>query len=307
MDDTKQTFELVALYRDGKRVLSITHEEHRDLSEAKEWLTFGLELELRFDLLLENYAVLERYIMRVAVNNAIFPGQASSLLSETKHEINRHMVNLLSSARLYLDQTAASISAFPHAPTGALESFRHFTNDEYDSKSSYRVMEALRNHSQHCGLPAQFISFGTHRADFDEDQSRNRYTVAFGIMPHVLNRDGRFKPSALTELHELADNNGRVAALPLVRKYLTSLATIRSRVKGLLKPNIQRAEAKVEEVYDGLTVESGEAPHVLYSTYCAGPDYQEEPINQNLILERRGLERKNILAGAFDKRYASSR
>ena len=306
MANIDQDCTLVAFYRKAKTVVPITPQKHNSLIRAKEALSFGLDLELRFDLLLENYAELERYIMRVNVDNAIFVGRRGKTLSVAQHQINRHMVNLLTSARLYLDQTATSISRFPQSPQNALSAFRSFTNDEYDRTSPYRIMEALRNYTQHCGLPAHFITFGTDRDDSDPDGIRSRHTVSFGLMTTVLRHDAIFKKSALGDLDELADENGRVAALPIIREYLTSLSSIHSRLRHIFTDLFQTSEEAFTEIYDELKTDSDEAPHTIYSTRTEGSNYEEFPINRRLVQERSELEAKSKTAGPLGKKYVTS-
>ncbi|NEZ03078.1 hypothetical protein G4Y73_02810 [Wenzhouxiangella sp. XN201] len=302
----KRQYALIAFLSDNKKQIDVNEQIYRNLNDAKDCLVFTLDLELRLDLLLENYAALERYVMRAAVNNAIFPGQASSALSETKHEINRLLVNLLSSARLYLDQTASAISRFKHSPEGTTQAFRNLRKNAYDGDSSYRIMEALRNYSQHCSLPAHSISFNTKVDESNPDSPRNRYTVSFGIMPRMLEADTRFNRSALKELQSISDSHGRVEAFPIVREYVSYISDIHLRVKRMYENLINGADTLFENTYSDLRSESGEAPHAVFCTRVDGDDYTELPINRDLIIERKNLERKHVLSGSFNTRYASS-
>lgn len=77
---------------------------------AKKTLRFGVAFEQRLDVLLENYATLERYILDLALRNAVFMGDSLGRLREGRHNVIRHLINLLSSAKLYIDQTAHAFS-----------------------------------------------------------------------------------------------------------------------------------------------------------------------------------------------------
>jgi hypothetical protein len=70
--------------------------------------------------------------------------------------INRSLPNLLTITRIYTDPVKhdmGTLSALPKEPI--LNCF----GQEYDSYFEYRLMEALRNHVQHHGMPITELSY----------------------------------------------------------------------------------------------------------------------------------------------------
>ena len=269
-------------------------------------MLFALDFELRFDLLLENYRELETYVLDAAVESSIFPGRGGSALATVRHQINRRLSNLLSSARLYIDQTAHSLSASPHISKNAAASFKDNTSYKYDKSSEYRIMEALRNYSQHCGFPAQSITFGIQLDERDTDLPKNRHSVTFGILPDRLSKDTAFKSAVAEELKGLADKNGCVSAMPILRRYLSCLAEIHSDLRNELAGLFKSSDGYIREAYQTAKDAQGNEPYALYGVREEGSNYDEQPLNKELISQRAELENKTRRSGAFEKRYVSS-
>ena len=92
--------------------MELARDDAEKILQAKNLLLLGCELEQRFDILLENYAALEEYVLVLALRNAIFADDTPKRFSKARHHMNRHLNNFLSSAKLYLDQTAHALHAF---------------------------------------------------------------------------------------------------------------------------------------------------------------------------------------------------
>jgi len=300
------SFYLVAFSSGGKEIHNICHDFHANLITAKEVLLIALDFELRYDLLLENYLDLETYVLGAAVESSVFPGRGGSLLPNVRHQINRRLSNLLSRARLYIDQTAHSLSKSSNLPISAAKNFRTRRNKKYDDDPEYRIMEALRNYSQHCGFPAQSITFGIHLDEREKDFPKNRHSVTFGILPEMLKKDSAFKPAVAKELEELSDKNGCVSAMPIVRRYLSCLAEIHSDLRKELAELFKISDERFSEAYEMARDRQGNAPYALYSVSEGRSHCDEQPLNKELISQRTDLENKTRLSGAFERRYVSS-
>ena len=133
-------FRIDAISPVGYIPLPLDNDEHTKILRAKTALRFGVGFEQRFDILLENYATLERYILDLALRNAVFMGDSTSRLREAKHTVNRHLNNLLSSAKLYIDQTAHAISDQFGSASSQYRRFIESTRDEYDNSLAYRAL-----------------------------------------------------------------------------------------------------------------------------------------------------------------------
>jgi hypothetical protein len=68
-------------------------------------------------------------------------------------EMNRLIVNYLTSMRLYLDHTEARLKRHYESTSGPLAAFKQQAASEFDTKPEYRLFYKLRNYVQHVGLP----------------------------------------------------------------------------------------------------------------------------------------------------------
>lgn len=73
-------------------------------------------------------------------------------------DINRLILNLLSSIRTYLDHTETRLKRTFGEKSEEFLQFKTLTSDCFDNHFSYRFLTKLRNYSQHCGLPTGSIS-----------------------------------------------------------------------------------------------------------------------------------------------------
>lgn len=103
-------------------------------------------VELNYeDLILK----IEKSIAKMSDGNLYSPEQEHLHL-----EINRLILNLLSSIRTYLDHTETRLKREYGADSEEFGTFRTETSSAYDNNFAYRFLYKLRNFSQHCGLPA---------------------------------------------------------------------------------------------------------------------------------------------------------
>jgi len=250
----KTSYQLDAFSPVGHIPLPLGRDEHEKLVRAREFIRMGVTFEQRLDILLENYMSLERYTLDLALRNAIFSGDSPSRLNEGRHNINRHLNNLLSSAKLYIDQTAHALSEVYGRTSSQYQGFIKSTNEEYEKTLAYRTMEALRGYVQHRGLPTHSISFSSIRDNSSSDRSaRNRHVVTFGLVPESIRQDGGFKPRVLHELASIVDKKGQIELMPLIREYASRIARIHKSTRMSISSELDTADRfmadLVERVY----------------------------------------------------------
>ena len=103
----------IEVYALGKHdFVEITEEQFVEIRETQQLIRFGLAVEEKLDLLAENYADLERELIDMAVQHSIFSGSIFELLNESRHRINRRLINLLTSVRLYHDKLLMHLVLF---------------------------------------------------------------------------------------------------------------------------------------------------------------------------------------------------
>jgi hypothetical protein len=78
-------------------------------------------------------------------------------------DINRFILNLLSSIRTYLDHTETRLNRNFGKSSEEYKLFETLKSECFDSSFSYGFLYKLRNYSQHCGLPSGSIRYGDNQ------------------------------------------------------------------------------------------------------------------------------------------------
>ena len=150
----------------GPDFIEISQHEFNRWKCTQSELLSVLNIEATFDLLLENYAEFERDFLAINHRLSLFQEHGEPL--GPYREMNRRMVNLLSSARLYLDEVPQDLHAiYPKNPTNPTHAatFKQRCSTHYDLSLAYRVMEALRNYAQHSGFPVRAMTHSFHHEE----------------------------------------------------------------------------------------------------------------------------------------------
>jgi 5-keto 4-deoxyuronate isomerase len=148
-------YELTKLITSCNHHVEISHEYFETLKSKKEFLIEALFVEEKFNLVLENYSEFELELLGNSVRNMLFHDFEWSSGVNDIHSINRRIINLLTTCRLYMDQVCHNIHTIYGSGSAQAIAFKTQSSNEYDSVFGYRVMEAMRNYVQHRGLPIE--------------------------------------------------------------------------------------------------------------------------------------------------------
>lgn len=303
----ESSYHLDAISPVGYIPLLLSEDEHEKLLRSAKTLLFGVALEQRLDILLENYASLERYTLDLALRNAIFKGDSRNRLTEGRHNVNRHLSNLLSSAKLYIDQTAHALSEQFGRSSNHYQRYIESRNDEYDKSLAYRALEALRGYVQHRGLPTHSITFSWRRDETNPDKVRNRHVVTFGLVPESIREDGGFKSSVLQELESSEKMKKVVELMPLIREYVSGIARVHKNVRMSISAELDIADSFVESLFERV--------YSLAGHRCVSARIWETTlermnscgaVSSEWILDRRSYVEKNCYAEFLTGQYVSS-
>ncbi|MAG81333.1 MAG: hypothetical protein CMN89_14680 [Sutterellaceae bacterium] len=301
------TYTLYAWTGQRRRNIPFAREQFDAVQVARERLVFGLVFEQRIDIALENFAELEKCILDMALRNALFRGESDERLRQGRHVVNRYLANFMSSGKLYVDQTSHALSGFFGEKSIERSDFLISTNTEYDNCFGYRVFEALRNYSQHRGLPTHSLAFSAKREEEEGSATRICNVVSFGLKPKSLREDGKFKRAILDELDAKVDKNGVVALMPLARDYISGLARIHETCRERIKGWISEADQTVFDTVNMAKDENGEPAWLLQAAKNL-PDRSQvtEYVNLKPVEERKRYEQKNRSAAHISSQYVVS-
>ncbi len=137
--------------------------------------------------------------------------------------MNCRMMNLLSSARLYVDQVPQDLHAIYGNSSKHAATFKECCSKQYDSSFAYRVLEALGNYAQHRGLSVHAMNLSFEREDTNFG---SKLRAGLHLYVKIQRLEGsEFKKKVLNELKPRADRYGFIELTPFMPKYIGKLDT----------------------------------------------------------------------------------
>lgn len=214
--------------------LDITKERYDEIKTARDGLGEIISAEGKFDTLLENHAELEESLLRFALRDMVFEDSDFVSMQRIRNELNRRILNFLSASRLYLDALVPHVRAVCGESGNHAETIKAKTSDIYDRSIGYRVMEALRNYSQHRELPVQNLEL---RRSWHGDNNERKKTLVYSVAPQLnvaqLSTDKKFKVSVLAEIAKIGP---APELMPLQREYVEGLCEIHEHLRTTIRP-----------------------------------------------------------------------
>ena len=215
---------------------------------AKNVLFNCLSIEKKYEILLSNYHEFEQQILHVTASHMTrgiprSPHDFRLMIDlDFKLMIDLRLVNLLTSARLYLDQLSGHVrDCLPHQ-SNTEKCVKSLCAAEYDNKLDYRFMEALRNHVQHCGLAVHVVSM-SEGYSVVESERLIKHSLEFRTRKSELAMDGNFKRAVLDEIPEEVD-------LKLAtRGYIESLSNVHNEIRNIIAGSVEQARQTIEDAF----------------------------------------------------------
>ena len=129
----------------------------------RELATFVQEREL-YAIFAMNVETLLEFLRTAA--SEMSTARQTATFDGLRPNANRHVMNILTSMRTYLDHTETTLSHRHGRGSKPLNDFRTLCSRHYDRTFSYRFLYKLRNYAQHCGMPvgdvrSRLVSGGT--------------------------------------------------------------------------------------------------------------------------------------------------
>ncbi len=286
-----------------KRSVDVTEAEFREAKAAKTKLMHALSIEEKLDYVLGNFSEVERQLLDAALHNMLFSDVSWSKAVAGVHTISRRIVNLLTACRLYLDQVAHHVREVYGGGSPEAQSLEDKKSEEYNSHLGYRVMDALRNHVQHRGLPVSGVTQHSERLHRSPD-SLFKNTVTPWLKVASLAEDPKFKKSVLKELQAIGD---RVDIKPLIREYVASIGAVHAIVRERMKQDIADWEAVLTSILDRFKAAGGDLVGlavVAMDEKGAYVDYVD--VFDDLLKRRKQLEAKNRHLTHIAKHFVTS-
>ncbi|ACL58378.1 hypothetical protein [Methylobacterium nodulans] len=215
--------------------------EFDSIVSATKMFSAATDIEELYDSVIENYYEYEHELITILQRNMIFKGE-EFIYWKFSGITSRRLMNFMSSARSYIDQVPQHLDTIFGKISDETRSFNEEKSIQYDSMLGYRVLEALRNYSQHHGYPIHNVSIGMNWHG-DRNPAVWKHYINPTIFVPALARDPKFKRSVLKELEQLGEH---VPINPFVREYIEGIANIHSKARHLLDPMIHGARSLLD-------------------------------------------------------------
>lgn len=270
-----------------------------DVARAKDALVAMVGIEQKFDLVLENYADYERELLELSLHQVLRRDMDWRGFQDDIAAVSRRLANLLSAARLYLDQVNHDLRE-TFGPTSDLpELVKTKASAEYDARLGYRVMETLRNSMQHRSMPIHGLSY---------PQDWVGRSLRFRAVP-FLNverlKDARLKPAVFAELVTRGET---VELTPLVRQYVEGLGNIHEELRDLAGPQVALWDSVLAATQSRGTQATGGPTHPVFALRLDDADVVVDTVQvfMDLVEYRRAFEKRNSVLSHLARRYVSS-
>lgn len=214
---------------------AISENEFAAYRSAHMALVAGLAIEEKFEILASNYLELEKEILAQIAECMVRHPEGYEDIFEIRTALNRKLINLLTTARLYVDHVSHQAKEILGDDSGS--EVKALFSAEYDAAFEYRFMEALRNFVQHRGFPAQGVVIGGTWLNEWRDLV---FSMEITASKRHLAEDKTFKAAVLAEAPE------RIDLKLACRAYVEAISRINRQLRGKLDPKLGDARQLVQ-------------------------------------------------------------
>ena len=161
--------------------IEITEADFLELEGARSHVNAALSIEELLDCVVENYLELEADMLTISLRRGLTWEWTWDVVVSDMQRVNRRLGNLLASARQLIDATPQELEKVYGTGSSAATELKRAQAAAYDSMFGYRLMEALRNHTQHHGMPVGSVSF-PHTREEEQGEVRWRCDVKANVL-----------------------------------------------------------------------------------------------------------------------------
>lgn len=143
-------YELFTIVNKKHKQISIKLHDLHKIRQSYESLYLITGIEEKWDMLIENFFDYEYARIEITLRDALTSRFSTADFFCINRTIGRKLLNLLSSARLYIDYQHSKLNKVDREISSHLKKLK---NDIYDAEPDYRLMYAIRNVLQHQEIP----------------------------------------------------------------------------------------------------------------------------------------------------------
>ena len=237
----------------GRNVqIDITKDRYSQIEMSMKTLYEAFEIELLFDLSMQNHIEIDTYIASQLIQHSAFREPDNYGLRASTWEFIRRLNNWLASLSTWRDITEHRLIAI--AGRGVeIADFRNRHIDRLENDFEYGFLYHLRNCSQHYSFPSSGLSFGGKR-----DEDRSKLNISSNLMfeyrhfRDYFERGGRGVKGRkkFGKILERKTRNGGLDISYAMRKGLHSHAKALDEVRESIDNTVSSAEQAVTACLD---------------------------------------------------------
>ena len=270
--------------------LEISEDDFVQLHRARRILSNALSIEENYEVLISNYLSLETTLLSISVTGYLRNRRTYLDDFDRKSMLNVALVNLLMAARLYLDHLPQRIAECLPGMSPEKCRLKKMISNEYDTHFEYRFMEALRNYSQHRGIPVH--GFGTGYRWDSIEKNRLEINTSFVAAKSFLEQDDNFKKKILQEMPD------KVNLTYACRRYVESLSAIHQFSRDQTSESVTRSRELIEDYHRRYAELSSDGTLALIASRLGDPS-EKVPLlldwdDVRIDLQQRNLQLKNL-------------
>lgn len=283
--------------------IELTRTRYLEIATSLRGIYEIVGIEDEWDSVIENYVELESAILNIALRDMVSIKDESQMYRD-RRTVSRKLSNFLSSCRAFFDRSERKVSKLAKDIKGLDISFKKFRQKSYDSSLAFRLMEALRNYSQHSSAPLHGIVYDGRWME-DRDPKALRHTIGVYINTKILKSDRNFKSSVLDELIK---KDEKIPLLNVIRLYLRSLSEIRENLQKEMELKEKEWLSNIDKATDEYkAISGGDALGLGITEFDAdGRIVKEDHFVPSTFEALKGLRIKNRKLVNFELQYVSS-
>lgn len=279
------SYSIRGLYYGPQHIIETDADQHAAHVRARHCLIDAGSFERRFELLRGNFKAWEEFCavtqLGFELDNAVGYEDGDELIMEA----NRHILNVFSSGKTYVDQVGRDFDFLGEDAFAA--HVKKLLNDAHARSLDYRLVYNLRNRAQHRALPVDGFDAGTKTED--------KESVAFYCSKAAIAADpGKFKKTVLEEAPDKIDMRS------ILRGYMSEVSGVHIALRAKVRPVVDHSRTLFTESIKAYTAAQADPKRVsktgigLFSVHMRGDTIVEQiPLLLDWDNKRMKLAEKN--------------
>jgi hypothetical protein len=226
--------------------IDLAPDTYAALRNARRALSAGLELEEHYEILVLNYFDFETEILTQAAHSMLRRALDYEDFFTARVAFNRRLLSLFTAARLYIDTLPTGVATITGAPETKRQ-IRSLVETERALNFEFRFMDALRNHSQHRGLPVHWVE-QNHDTDTSDQERRLIYSVTLASQKESLISDRKRVDDQLREI--VAEMPEKVDLQRAGKIYIEGISRIHAAARKLFEEALASSRSRIEDAID---------------------------------------------------------